>query len=223
MGEQDRGDTIKEIHDNDKLTSGLELAINKQILKIAGILFGVGVTVVGAAAFIVFQGLVESSALELSGARVAGELIDNDDFMSVIATRTTPVPENAIITIASEDGCPRGWSIYEPALGRVIVGVGQGNQMSNRAYRDTGGQQFTDKVVNHTHEVEYQDMAAAKHVNNPDGGLVPNGTYMNTSVLVLYDGPKKLPNTKKPSGNIGVDRVDNMPPFVALYFCKKDK
>ena len=115
------------------------------------------------------------------------------------------LPKGAVVAFDMQ-GCPRGWAEYFEAAGRMIIGVGRGSGLTGRSLRSKGG--------NETHELTLREMPRHRHgipVNAGSGrglALEPNLGLPGTPSGVEMMGNGKPHN--------------NMPPYIALYFCKKD-
>lgn len=119
--------------------------------------------------------------------------------------------------------CPFGWSPFEEARGRIIVGAGvpshsvyamwkranadEMNPLTARKPFDFGGEE--------THRLTIPEMPTHNH-----GGPVVG----NTTVAAVND-----PNSKFHPGGATTMQADGgnaphniMPPFISLYFCKKN-
>jgi len=130
------------------------------------------------------------------------------------------VPRGAVVAFDRDDftvaKCEEGWTPFEPTRARVIVGVGKPAESYAKSENDdvlksynfgqTGGEQ--------THKLTIGEMPKHSHggaFGNGDGGVALNSDH----------------NVLKPGGHstteVGGDQPHNiMPPFIALYFCKKD-
>lgn len=118
--------------------------------------------------------------------------------------------------------CPSGWSLFESAGGRMIVGAGTNtnkdqNGSDLRDYpsladdpeKAVGGQEKVKLKVSempkHSHIFTFSDGTnSPRHVDNSHDEFGLKNSTENTSVA----------GEGQPH--------DNMPPYVALYFCKKD-
>jgi hypothetical protein len=110
--------------------------------------------------------------------------------------------------IAFDQPCPNGWTEFTDAAGRVIIGVGRGEGLTSRARGDTGGEEKHTLTVNempsHSHAI-----FRPADPSNDDELFVAGGT-------IRRSGP--LPTERTGGGQ----PHNNMQPYIALYFCKKD-
>lgn len=120
--------------------------------------------------------------------------------------------------------CPEGWQLFEPAGGRMILGAGRhqnadakGTPLSNYpAYADSpersigGSETHTLNVAempSHTHRISYGGADTAVDIAGLNTGVNwgIRRTISSDSTSATGDGQPH----------------NNMPPFIALYFCKK--
>ena len=103
----------------------------------------------------------------------------------------TPVPSGAVVAFDLEE-CPDGWRRYVNADGRVIVGVQNQPASGERhiSIRDRGG--FLQ------HDLSEPTPLHSDYTRGP-----PSSTP---------EGPQGIPWLLK-------DRIDNMPPYIGLWFC----
>ncbi|MEP4888953.1 MAG: hypothetical protein ABJV04_02920 [Aliiglaciecola sp.] len=118
-------------------------------------------------------------------------------------------PENTILILDDSKGCPSGWDdIGNTLKGRMIVAaVDDGTDVYN--FRNTGGEP--------SHTLTIKEMP--KH-NHEMTGLYYRDANGSSTSRVNYDPANK--NGKWPTGSAGEGEPhNNMPPYVAMYFCKK--
>ena len=122
------------------------------------------------------------------------------------------LPLGAVLAFDRSEGCPEGWAQFADAAGRSLVGVGKGQGLSNRSYRSIGGEETHTLTVTemptHNHDTQgYQYLLSI----DGEGAAMP------------HDRARSWPNIQRP-GQIqpagGSAPHNNMPPFIALYFCK---
>ena len=114
--------------------------------------------------------------------------------------------------------CPKGWSLFEPARGRFIIGAGRhgdSDLKNHPSFKDDqdqaiGGQQETklsDKnIPSHNHKWI--------HNSKRQAGASEHGSV---TMHEMYD------KIKDRRGVDDGEPFDNMPPYVALYFCEKEE
>jgi hypothetical protein len=119
------------------------------------------------------------------------------------------VPSGVIAAFDGPDGCPAGWSVFEAAAGRTVIGTGKGQDLSERRYREQGGEEVhvlsVDEMPSHTHEVI--EMIGTNEVDGVDSTTTRSGDHHNEA------------RNSRPTG--GGRGHNNMPPYIALTYCKK--
>lgn len=106
------------------------------------------------------------------------------------------LPEGAVVAFHHEAGCPRDWRPYEPAAGRVIIGVRDKahDNLPLREWRETGGTQF------------FLSQAPLERADSEEGGvLYKRGGYGDQIGLQARGG----------------DAFAVMPPYVVVHYCMK--
>lgn len=136
----------------------------------------------------------------------------------------TGLPKNAVLAFDDPNGCPAGWTPYTRADGRVIIGVTTGKSpLSQRFYGEEGGAEGVTlneaEMPAHAHGLS---LSLGEGLGNSGqdwqlmwydstAGKVANLVASNTA----RDGaPTPLAGDGQPH--------ENMPPFIALFYCKKD-
>lgn len=129
-----------------------------------------------------------------------------------------PVPSEAVVAFALPDPgnpdtnpCPKGWDRYARANGRFIVGIGthRGTVTALPAF-GTGGER--------THALTEAEMpthnhAVYNHAGYTGGGASIPGAGGEDKKTLAHDSVTSRTGSSKPH--------NNMPPYIALYFCKK--
>ena len=181
--------------------------------------------------------VMDAAALEREdriGSYVITARLGTQRFNSTISTRqrrpkrVAYFPSGAVVAFDREDGCPPGWSAYRDADGRFIVGTGRhtvhdtdGNEVADLKFGDVGGERThrlsVDEMPSHEHDVRGRDwpsnlLAEAGFVHG--GGAearidVDDAFPWNGWVTSLYA-----------TGTGGSLAHNNMPPYVALRFCR---
>lgn len=119
------------------------------------------------------------------------------------------LPEGMVAAFDSARGCPSGWDNYEQAMGRTIIGAGQGRGLSQRTFRDHAG---SEKVT----------LTEAEMPRHTHSGVVAAATGVNAAHIDTND-PQNLPQVRASIGNAGGSQPhDNMPPFYVLHYCIKN-
>ena len=143
---------------------------------------------------------------------------------SIFAKRCDPttavdLPSDAVVAFAGKDGCPDGWTEYPEAAGRFIVGAGRhsehnryGNPVTPKKVGDRGGEDQVKLKIEHM----------PKHLHqNPTRGSGRKGRV--PTLQAMDDGHKDGGRHQRPTNITGGSQPhDNMPPYVALLYCKRD-
>ena len=136
------------------------------------------------------------------------------------------LPSSAVVAFDLQGGCPTGWSEFTDAAGKVIIGVGEG---SLKKKKDLNGQ------------VIWQDLVLKDHKYRAEGGEekhklntfeTPNHVHYikikSEKIRIAEEGdernvivPDETAQDTTESAGVGKPH-NNMPPYIALFFCKKD-
>ena len=176
-----------------------------------------------------------SETVDLTGAVVAFDLTETR-----IRNKTSAQYD------AKSDGCPSGWIPFTPSHGRMIVGAGDPEEaprglgsdendvaLTNRLVRNTGGTEkhklVSGELPRHEHSI------IGQNADNTDAGLLGWGRGMSLE-KDTDDGLRIVVRNREPynsnkgelvarmsdDSESGVQLHHNMPPYLALYYCKKD-
>ncbi|MCL6286207.1 hypothetical protein M3P21_22200 [Ruegeria sp. 2012CJ41-6] len=141
------------------------------------------------------------------------------------------LPRGLVAAFDSNEGCPLGWSVFEDGGGRTIVGAGEhrnegenGRRLLTHPVGQTGGAELhvltLNEMPSHRHEVVWIN-------SRGDQSVSLNGS----SVDVANDDQFHIASFREggqANRNVGTTAVggsaphNNMPPYIALYFCKKE-
>lgn len=151
------------------------------------------------------------------------------------------IPKNTIVAIDDKDGCPKGWldigydeNEYVRFAGRVLVVAGpavrneQRNELINagtveRTPDAEGGQESVRlesiQIPAHSHSIS--ELKRSSEEAHPDGFAI--GSYFVNRVWVGGNPIGKKLSTSNAGGTPGGETLphENMPPFIAMHFCKK--
>lgn len=127
--------------------------------------------------------------------------------------------------------CPSGWKPFKPATARFIVGAGEefeaslrtdkdGNPLSVRRYNEHDGFEeitlTTDQIPEHDHQgkSDYHVVRVGTDIGTGDNGWFP----------IHHTGPDPAQASNEPltAKFGGGEPHNNMPPYIALYYCKKE-
>lgn len=154
--------------------------------------------------------------------------LTNEDIPDLIGKIV--LPTGFVAAFDRQNGCPGGWSDFTPAAGRFIIGV-DGTKfklpyLAGSPSYQTGGEEFhaltVSEMPRHNHRIS-TGYSADWH-NGLAGGLHTGGidpVFGSKNPEVRRDGGFGiLDRILEPSGDS--QPHNNMPPYIALYFCKKD-
>jgi hypothetical protein len=132
----------------------------------------------------------------------------------------------AVVAFALPNGCPDGWTVFGPAVSRVIIGASldlvsprnsdaRGSPpLSNWTYNTAGGQEThlltIAEMPSHKHETIILNGGFGtdfKSTDTPRSGFAGNGGNRLPAAYTSEEG--------------GGERHNIMPPFLALYYCQK--
>ena len=135
----------------------------------------------------------------------------------------------AIIAYYSDKGekrCPAGWSPYEEAKDRFIIAAG-----GKHPFGEKGGEETVtlsgNQMPKHGHIMFTGSGAAGQNYPNKSQHVavsanISSGGLANANFEYQIRPGSGVP-TRGLTGDVGGNQPhNNMPPYIALYFCKKD-
>ncbi|MEM8775899.1 MAG: hypothetical protein AAGF53_12755 [Pseudomonadota bacterium] len=162
--------------------------------------------------------------------RLAERIAENTGFQEIIANTALTNLAGLVAAFDQSEGCPEGWTEFTEAAGRMIIGVGQGSidqigdqdiPLTLRRWRDFGGGE--------THALKANEMPGHRHGIRGLGNIDGEGTNIRADSLSLVDGgySRGVIETigqgyTDVEGDPIADPHNNMPPYIALFFCEKD-
>ena len=146
-----------------------------------------------------------------------------DGIPSKTDVRLTGMPEGAVVAFLQSCASisEHGWSEYSPAHGRFLVGVNtdRRNGLSDRPFQVYGGEERTElKIANipkHAHPLPPNITTRPNDQTDKDKNRGGNSAAVVTGRQSTLETGGRKDNGKTEPHN-------NMPPYIALYFCKKD-
>lgn len=166
----------------------------------------------------------------------AAALASSQAFQEVVARRALEQMAGLVAAFDLPGGCPAGWSEFEAGAGRFIIGTNGSEYtlpyVAGEPKYQTGGEE--------THTLKVEEMPAHAHgweqlanfhiadTHHSTGSARAGGPQMGSTLgfWMLHQGP--FNNERKPLMGASGGRPDgktephnNMPPYIALYFCKK--
>lgn len=133
------------------------------------------------------------------------------------------IPRGAVMAFNIEE-CPQGWKLFEPAMGRVIVGSGSGN-------RDPKDEILSDRELGSIGGVEKHILIVPEMPSHNHGGVTgsvgskvsypatpkvsPAGRFTGDNVFT------NEPHSHSIAAEGGNSGHNNMQPFVVLTYCQR--
>lgn len=138
------------------------------------------------------------------------------------------IPAGAVVAFDQSEGCPKGWASFDDSRGRFLVGASKSGEigkdengvaLTHREFRESGGTE--------AHTLTELQLPPHKHqINTFKWGYDIKGVGHSELRIDVDDGPayrgsegRLTTDSSKASG----EPHNNMPPYIALYFCKKGK
>ncbi len=156
---------------------------------------------------------------------VTNELLDMSKLVACLQKEA--VPSGAVMAFDLPHGCPKGWEAdISAAEGRMIIGVNGSSYklpyVDGRPEYSIGGSEShkltIEEMPSHTHELAKDKSGSDFYVLRFVGGnndSKENGAVTTGGGLPFY-GTTSIPEA-------GSDRPhNNMPPYIALRYCKKE-
>ena len=141
--------------------------------------------------------------------------------------------EGAVIAFDLNDGCPDGWTKFSQAISRTIVGASfpdsSKSGLTQYKFDAKGGKENialdTSNIPQHKHkfyDIYYSEKATYRKANadtirtrSVPGNIGSRGTdYDNKGWMIQ--------NHTELFGNRPATKFTNMPPYIALYYCRRD-
>ena len=139
-------------------------------------------------------------------------------------------PSGAVMAFDLGEGCPTGWSPYLEAGGRFVIGAVVADSITKIPggfIRDSRGVDLSPKPFGKPGGAEVSQLSSKElpaHTHNFAGtGVSKGGNGGIGRVLAVGDGSsfgEFVPEGKISQAGEG-QLFTNMPPYVALYYCKK--
>lgn len=126
------------------------------------------------------------------------------------------VPAGAVMAFDLE-ACPKGWTQFQDAAGRVIVGAGSGN-------RDQNDKRLTDRAIGQTGGAETHKLTVKE---------IPSHTHTYKDRYFKIVGGRGIGGTGRrgdpsaPSGDFSTGAAgsseahNNMQPYLVLIYCRR--
>lgn len=152
------------------------------------------------------------------------KLANDRDFQNIVRGGIEAAPSGMLAAFTNQasiddenNQCPTGWSVFKQARGRVILGAGPGDaNVSTHEPFEIGGEE--NVALTEQHLPEHQHLVKLLEERSAlSGNGYPVWSDFRTHPAV------RSPNSEIPTTKSGGNQPhNNMPPYIALYFCKKD-
>lgn len=167
---------------------------------------------------------------------IVTDVASKSDFQEAVADKALDGLSGLVAAFDRDDGCPTGWVPFEPANGRFILGVdGDKYRLPYEAgkpqYQLAGEESVTLKAEHmpkHGHGVSTGISGNSWYHDGFAGGASKEGidtTFNNPDKKIKrYGGHGIFPDALEKVGGMPDGTTSphkNMPPYVALYFCKR--
>lgn len=140
------------------------------------------------------------------------EIIVKTAKADVTYTIKTEMPTGAIMAFNGAT-CPEGWSVFEGAKGRTLVGAGSGNT-------DADGTALTARTVGQAGGREFTTGIPA--VSDQSDTNVPSST-VHLGKGMVGANPAKIYSGATPNTTISGEKADsNMMPYAVVLYCQKN-
>lgn len=121
------------------------------------------------------------------------------------------VPKGAVMAF-NLDECPAGWVAFSEASGRVIIGSGAGQNLTQRARGQRGGRETValtaDQLPRHRHAMPF--VPEASNLSGNSYPVMSDARHSSSSRANAYT-----------SSNGASAAHENMPPFHVLTYCER--
>lgn len=180
------------------------------------------------------------TATYIRATAVVDTLLANPSFAEEVSAGLSDSLSGAVLAFDLESGCPAGWTPFREASGRMLIGAVSAEDLksiphgfdkdesrqglSERPFRLPGGEEkvtlLESQVPAHDH-----DTIIFRHDGDRRGWA---GNSLSSMDLIAVEGKTKSGVRSFTTSNAGglpdgtTESHNNMPPYIALYFCKKN-
>jgi hypothetical protein len=160
---------------------------------------------------------------------------ENNELKNRLTAQASFLPKEAVLSFASENGCPSGWVPFRPATARFIIGAGatlqaeyandeRGEALVPKGYLDAKGAQrhLLSKAELPT------DPVVLSVFNTPEIGIAVGGAGGDRFVGENPKGGPPLGTgavgsiVKRVTDPMGAGEAHSIvPPYIALFYCQR--
>lgn len=205
-----------------RLSSGQKWDV---VILLSGFLAG-AVALLGAGGFFVVNNASREAAAEVSASDVSDKLAAREEFLDALVSRTAGIPSGTVAAFDDKTGCPAGWSDFASARGRMIIGAtppdGEAGGLTRREWQQLGGEEAVVLLESQMPRHDHSGMTGAESVARiwydeatRSNNFVSTGDPgLGLDNIQTHTHPIPAQGQNEPHNNI--------PPYIALYFCKKN-
>ena len=126
-----------------------------------------------------------------------------------------------------EAACPEDWTLFEPAIGRMVLGAGSivkdGPPSNSRMFQPSYSENQVLSVGGEVlHDLTIAEMPTHTHSIYLVGSFLKPDPNSKNPVAHEIAGPPRGQEFSGIETAGGGSPHNNMPPYIALYFCKKN-
>lgn len=186
---------------------------------------------IGGAVYAFSSGLIKATAREVlindpaERTNLIDEILERASGDTRLRDALGVVPAGAVVAFDHADGCPPSWTEFTAGAGRFIIGVGYGYRLvyeRGEAQYQTGGEE--------THALTIEEMPPHQHVTSLLGatrhGRLTLGNAGERIAGIAGSNYSSMEGTytsfEGGADDGSVKPHNNMPPYIALYFCRKE-
>ncbi|MEM7768860.1 MAG: hypothetical protein AAF253_15540 [Pseudomonadota bacterium] len=219
----DQRDHVRELIEAHDISRRLSSGQKWDVAVLMASFLGGAIAVLGVAGYFVVENAAKVRAGQVAAGDVATRLLTGDALIKRLSEATTVIPEGTVIAFDSAAGCPMGWIDFASGRGRAIVGAtppgGESGGLTRREFQEQGGAETHTLTVD---EIPYHEHGVGVYAGGAVDPRLGQGPY--TYVLPSDTSSPEIEGsyytTKK--DELAGKSHNNMPPYIALYFCKKE-
>ena len=214
--------------------------------RVIGAFMAVSVTLLGFGGYFIVENAAKLRAASVSASEVANSLRNQASFIDQVTSASGAMPPGAIVAIDDANGCPSGWTPYTLAYGRMIVGATLDGEptsgLTRRQFGERGGEEVVALTLSQLpsfNPIETVDgpqavlsslqsnRAPRAQTLTSEAGIDAreDGFRFASGAAIPSDAPDIMSTTFRflDVPNVGGGQPhNNMSPYIALYFCRKD-
>ncbi|MDJ0946492.1 MAG: hypothetical protein QNJ30_23825 [Kiloniellales bacterium] len=191
----------------------------------------------------VARDVAEEAAQRVAQDKIVAALASDKGFVEDTARAAERSLENAVIAFDTESKCPEGWDRFWPATSRVIIGAAVLEEMAEVPAgfsQDPNGKRLTPRPLREALGEEkvalkIEELPSHRHLTSPALASPDPAVFESADIRKIEEEMKKRIEIRMDGARGSVERVpytnfaggveahNNLPPYIGLYFCKKEK